>query len=239
MGKRNRFPSPDDARKRGLRVVPATGSTDSPSSTSSKPASYAKFSGPSPASSMGSSVAGSIDTKSIHSTTSKATKRHDSPSLSHRCLEGQAQGLSVSRACGDSRLTVVPDSSTVTLGLATPDTKPKIPDDGKVALLPIVILITVLTPKQVSLFATKASQLPSSISFVNVAPGESFPIFEASDIFTRTDLISPTKHWKLHSTIIARLSPWFAKTLPTSAVGATCSSFTIEEVEGRVQLVQQ
>jgi hypothetical protein len=77
---------------------------------------------------------------------------------------------------------------------------------------------------------------------MNYAPAEFFPIFKTGDVFIKTELVTPSKQWQLHSNILARFSSWFAESLSsmaTSILGAQRASYTIEEVDGKILLVQQ
>ena len=77
---------------------------------------------------------------------------------------------------------------------------------------------------------------------MHYTPAEFFPIFNTGDVFIKTELVTPSKQWQLHSNILARFSSWFAKSLSsmaTSTIGAQCASYIIEEVDGKILLVQQ
>ena len=75
------------------------------------------------------------------------------------------------------------------------------------------------------------------------APIESFPMFSSGDVYIRTDLVSPTKQWRLHSTILARQSTWFAQSIQVPMLQESDSVnyfyYTIEYISDQVTLVRQ
>jgi hypothetical protein len=68
-------------------------------------------------------------------------------------------------------------------------------------------------------------------------PVESFPTYKSGNVFIRTDLNSPLKQWQLHSSVLSHFSSWFSNRL--AGIKAAWASYTITEVDGRVQLVPQ
>ncbi|KAI4691232.1 uncharacterized protein J4E84_003523 [Alternaria hordeiaustralica] len=74
------------------------------------------------------------------------------------------------------------------------------------------------------------------------ATAESFPIFTTGDIFIKTELVTPPRQWQLHSSILTRFSSWFSRSLSSimmPTIGPAWASYTIEEIDGKVVLVQQ
>ncbi|KAF1839006.1 hypothetical protein BDW02DRAFT_594081 [Decorospora gaudefroyi] len=113
-----------------------------------------------------------------------------------------------------------------TTGLATPETMREPSHES--------------TP--VSRYAANNSQNPVSDSMIEYAPTEHFPIFKTGDVFIKTELVFPPKQWQLHSRVLTRISSWFARSIQQAAnevKSRTWFAYTIEEVEGEVQLVQQ
>jgi hypothetical protein len=77
---------------------------------------------------------------------------------------------------------------------------------------------------------------------MNYAPAESFPIFNTGNVFIQTELVTPPRQWQLHSSILTRFSSWFARSIAstiTAMTGSAWASYTIEEVDGSILLVQQ
>ncbi|KAF1851016.1 uncharacterized protein K460DRAFT_412639 [Cucurbitaria berberidis CBS 394.84] len=119
------------------------------------------------------------------------------------------------------------DASKTHTGLATPQTIFANIHDG-----------TVISP-----YVANDFRYPESTSLMHYAPLEAFPIFQGGDVHVKSSFIDPPKQWRLHSAILARHSPWFARSLQqerrSEDDGPTWFSYTIEEVEGKIGLVRQ
>jgi hypothetical protein len=73
------------------------------------------------------------------------------------------------------------------------------------------------------------------------APAEYFPMYKSGDVYIKSELVTPPKHWQLHSHILGPLSSWFARAFRTTSIAEKPSSwfsFTIKEFDGKAQLVQ-
>ncbi|KAF1362063.1 hypothetical protein EJ07DRAFT_175262 [Lizonia empirigonia] len=95
---------------------------------------------------------------------------------------------------------------------------------------------TVGSPRQIH--RKQSSVTPS---FTQNIPIDSFPVFASGDVFIRTDLVSSTKYWQLHSVVLARHSPWFAESLQPSLgmLDTAWYLYIIKEVGGKVELTRQ
>jgi hypothetical protein len=83
----------------------------------------------------------------------------------------------------------------------------------------------------------------STPTFTNCTSTDSFPDFHAGNVIIRCNLVTPPKHWQLHSAILARHSSWFRQAMQLFAQKSECFQnwvfFLLEEHDGKVALVLQ